>query len=153
MFKRSFWEVGQWLQGTAKTEEEAKQRFESSCSKCNKSAFCNEKLCPIAKTHEIKLLILETAKFLEGRKPCAPYKPRKYKKSTPEGNAKKAILNFLTRLSKEVTKRKVQLIIDDASVMAELGELESCYWILRNGKLFITAERVKNIIKSMEDKS
>lgn len=151
MYKRSFWEVGQWLQDTAKNEEEANKRFSDSCSKCNKQAFCNEKYCPIAKTHEIKLLLLEMERSHKGHATITHYTPRAYKKSSPEVNAKKAVLNFLTRISKEITSREIQIIVDDASVMAELGELESCYWVLRNGKLFKTAEKVKSIIAKIKE--
>lgn len=151
MYKRSFWEVGEWLQDTAKSEEEANKRFSDSCNKCNKQAICNEKFCPIAKTHEIKLLLLEVERSQKRRNPSTRYTPRAYKKSSPEVNAKKAVLNFLTRISKEITNRDIQIVVDDASVMAELGELESCYWTLRNSKLFKTAERVKSIIAKIKE--
>lgn len=153
MYKHSFWEVGQWLQSKAKTKDEAIKCFVDSCSKCNKQAICNEKFCPIAKTHETKLLLLEAEASQKRRERSATvyYTTRPYKPSTPHTKAKKAVLNFLTRISKEITKEEIQLIVDDASVMAELGELESCYWVLRNGKLLKTAEKVKSIISKVEE--
>lgn len=154
MFKRSWLEVAQYKQDTAKTVEEAKEQAHITCSLCNKQAMCNESICPFMKTHKAKILLLEAE---NGRKPKEKnyyiVKTRPYKKSTPKGNAKKAVLNFLTRLSKEVTNRKIALAIDDASVMAELEEFESCYWILRNAKLHITAERVKTIVSKIKEEN
>lgn len=147
MYKRSFWEVGEWLQETATTEAEANERFACSCNRCNKAAICNENKCPIAKAHETKLLILNTK---SSKKHQIFWKTRKYK-TTPQANIKKAVLNFLTRLSKVITDYDKQIIIDDASVMAELGELESAYWVLRNARLNKTAERVMSIIKGTKE--
>lgn len=148
MSKRSFWEVGQWLQATAKTASEANERFESSCDKCNKQAICNENRCPIYRAHETKLLSLEADKG-GGRVIIAH--TRAYKKATPEVKMKKALLNYLTRLSKVCTSRKQTLVIDDASVMVELGEYTMAYWMLKNAKLVKTAERVMYIIRKYKE--
>lgn len=147
MFKRSFWEQARYLQDTAKTVEEAKARAEKTCSLCNKQAYCNESLCPFMKAHKTKVLCLES----KGKGTVKVVKTRPYKKATPKANAKKAVLNYLTRITKEITDRRIQIIVDDASVMAELGELESCYWVLRNGKLLHTAERVKSIYAKIKE--
>ena len=104
--KRSFWEVGQWLQATAKTAEEAKERINSSCTKCNKAAMCNENICPIARAYKTRLEALKG----ENKGMVTYYTPRKYKKATPEVKTKKILLNYLTRLSKVCTSRKTMLL-------------------------------------------
>ena len=149
--KRSFWEVGQWLQATAKSTEEADERFESSCDRCNKAAICNERLCPIAKAHETKLLSLQADLTQKNRGPIQVVHTRAYKQATPEVKMRKTILSYLTKLSKICTSRSKQLIIDDASVMVELGEYTMAYWILKNGKLIKTAERIMELIRRYKE--
>lgn len=148
--KRSFWEIGTWLQATAKTAEEADERFESSCNRCNKQAICNENKCPIAKAHETRCLAIEAEKS-KGR---AYYiSVRKYKKATPEVKTRKVLLSYLTKLSKICTSRSKTLILDQASVMVELGEFTTAYWYLRNRKLVKTADKVKEIIRKYKEEN
>lgn len=147
--KRSFWEIGMWLQATAKTVEEADERFESSCNRCNKPN-CNENECPIAKAYNTRLAAIEGEK---GKGRIIIHTTRKYKKSSPETIAKKAALTYLTKISKVCTSRKKILIIDDASVMVELEEFTMAYWILKNGKLPKTAEKVMEIIRKYKEEN
>lgn len=151
--KRSFWEVGTWLQATAKNAEEAAERFESSCDRCNKAAMCDESRCPIYKVYQTRLIALEGEKSQKGKKESHFVHTRAYKKATPEVKTRKTILNYLTRLSKICTSRKKALILDDASVMVKLGEFTMAYWILKNGKLPKTAEKVMEIIRKYKEEN
>ena len=147
--KRSFWEVGQWLQITAKTVEEADERFESSCDRGNK-LNCNENKCPIAKAHEIRCLAIEAEK---SKGTIYYISTRKYKKITPEVKTRKILLSYLTKLSKICTSRSKTLILDQASVMVELGEFTTAYWYLRNRKLVKTADKVMEIIRKYKEEN
>lgn len=151
--KRSFWEVGQWLQATAKTAEDANERFECSCNRCNKQHICNEYKCPIFKAHETRLLSLEAERTQKSRPLNFEVKTRSYKKASPETKIRKALLSYLTKLSKLCTNRNKQLIIDDASVMVELEEYTMAYWILKNGKLVKTAERIMELIRKYKEEN
>ena len=142
--KRSFIEVGEWLQTTAKTAEDAKERFDSSCTRCNKQAVCKEQLCPIYKAHQTRLLILETN---QQSRPVVYITTRKYKKATLEVKMKKRLLNFLTRLANTTTNRKLELILDDVSVRVELQEYALGLYILESKKLVKTAARYKAIMQ------
>ena len=40
---------------------------------------------------------------------------------------------------------------NDASVMVELGEFTMAYWILKNGKLVKTADKVMEIVRKYKE--
>lgn len=132
--KMSFMEVGTMLQETARTREEAIERFCVSCNKCYKAGTCNERMCPIARMHEARLLYFD-AKVIAEHTPKHDnfLKVRQYNTS-PEIQTRKRILKTLTKVAHEFQEKGVErdkiLAVDNASVQAEDERYEDVFYIL-----------------------
>lgn len=129
------------LQDEAKTLEEAKTRFERSCSLCPKAGFCIEDKCYLAQLHKAKMTLLEAEELRKTTKVVIKIrKTRKY-------NRKGVVQRLLTNAAKRVVAYSQELAIDDASVFVELGDYESAYRVLKRNKLDDEAEALKKAIK------
>lgn len=130
------------LQDKAKTLEEAKTRFERSCSLCPKAGgFCVESKCYLAQSHAAKMALLEAEELRKTTKVVTEIrKTRKY-------NRKGVIQRLLTNAAKRMVAYSQELAIDDASVFVELGDYESAYRVLKRNKLDDEAEALKKAIK------
>ena len=129
------------LQDEAKTLEEAKTRFERSCSICPKAGFCIESKCYLAQLHTAKMTLLEAEELRKTTKVVTEiHKTRKY-------NRKGVVQRLLTNAAKRVVAYSQELAIDDASVFVELGDYESAYRVLKRNGLVNEAEALKKAIK------
>lgn len=129
------------LQDEAKTIEEAKTRFERSCSICPKAGFCIEDKCYLAQLHTAKMTLLEAEELRKTTKVVTEIrKTRKY-------NRKGVAQRLLTNAAKRVVAYSQELAIDDASVFVELGDYESAYRVLKRNGLDNEAEALKKAIK------
>ena len=129
------------LQDEAKTLEEAKTRFERSCSICPKAGFCIEEKCYLAQLHTAKMTLLEAEELRKTTKVVTEiHKTRKY-------NRKGVVQRLLTNAAKRVVAYSQELAIDDASVFVELGDYESAYRVLKRNGLDDEAEALKKAIK------
>lgn len=129
------------LQDEAKTLEEAKTRFERSCSICPKAGFCIEEKCYLAQLHTAKMTLLEAEELRKTTKVVTEIrKTRKY-------NRKGVIQRLLTNASKRVQAYSQELAIDDASVFVEFGDYASAYRVLKRNGLDNEAEALKKAIK------
>lgn len=129
------------LQDEAKTLEEAKTRFERSCSICPKAGFCIEDKCYLAQLHAAKMALLEAEELRKTTKVVVEVrKTRKY-------NRKGVAQRLLTNAAKRVVAYSQELAIDDASVFVELGDYESAYRVLKRNGLVDEAEALKKTIK------
>lgn len=129
------------LQDEAKTLEEAKTRFERSCSICPKAGFCIEEKCYLAQLHAAKMTLLEAEELRKTTKVVTEIrKTRKY-------NRKGVVQRLLTNATKRVVAYSQELAIDDASVFVELGDYESAYRVLKRNGLDNEAEALKKTIK------
>ena len=129
------------LQDEAKTLEEAKTRFERSCSICPKAGFCIESKCYLAQLHTAKMTLLEAEELRKTTKVVTEIrKTRKY-------NRKGVVQRLLTNAAKRVVAYSQELAIDDASVFVELGDYESAYRVLKRNGLDNEAEALKKAIK------
>ena len=129
------------LQDEAKTLEEAKTRFERSCSICPKAGFCIEEKCYLAQLHTAKMTLLEAEELRKTTKVVTEIrKTRKY-------NRKGVAQRLLTNATKRVVAYSQELAIDDASVFVELGDYESAYRVLKRNGLDDEAQALKKAIK------
>lgn len=129
------------LQDEAKTLEEAKTRFERSCSICPKAGFCIEDKCYLAQLHTAKMTLLEAEELRKTTKVVTEIrKTRKY-------NRKGVVQRLLTNAAKRVVAYSQELAIDDASVFVELGDYASAYRVLKRNGLDDEAEALKKAIK------
>ena len=129
------------LQDEAKTIEEAKTRFERSCSICPKAGFCIEEKCYLAQLHAAKMALLEAEELRKTTKVVVEVrKTRKY-------NRKGVAQRLLTNAAKRVVAYSQELAIDDASVFVELGDYASAYRVLKRNGLNEEAEALKKAIK------
>ena len=129
------------LQDEAKTLEEAKTRFERSCSICPKAGFCIEEKCYLAQLHTAKMTLLEAEELRKTTKVVTEIrKTRKY-------NRKGVVQRLLTNAAKRVVAYSQELAIDDASVFVELGDYASAYRVLKRNGLNEEAEALKKAIK------
>lgn len=129
------------LQDEAKTLEEAKTRFERSCSICPKAGFCIEEKCYLAQLHAAKMALLEAEELRKTTKVVVEVrKTRKY-------NRKGVAQRLLTNAAKRVVAYSQELAIDDASVFVELGDYASAYRVLKRNGLVDEAEALKKAIK------
>ena len=129
------------LQDEAKTLEEAKTRFERSCSICPKAGFCIEEKCYLAQLHTAKMTLLEAEELRKTTKVVTEiHKTRKY-------NRKGVAQRLLTNAAKRVVAYSQELAIDDASVFVELGDYASAYRVLKRNGLDDEAEALKKAIK------
>lgn len=129
------------LQDEAKTIEEAKTRFERSCSICPKAGFCIEDKCYLAQLHAVKMALLEAEELRKTTKVVVEVrKTRKY-------NRKGVAQRLLTNAAKRVVAYSQELAIDDASVFVELGDYASAYRVLKRNGLVNEAEALKKAIK------
>lgn len=129
------------LQDEAKTLEEAKTRFERSCSICPKAGFCLEDKCYLAQLHAAKMALLEAEELRKTTKVVVEVrKTRKY-------NRKGIAQRLLTNAAKRVVAYSQELAIDDASVFVELGDYASAYRVLKRNGLVDEAEALKKAIK------
>lgn len=129
------------LQDEAKTLEEAKTRFERSCSICPKAGFCIEEKCYLAQLHTAKMTLLEAEELRKTTKVVTEIrKTRKY-------NRKGVVQRLLTNAAKRVVAYSQELAIDDASVFVELGDYASAYRVLKRNGLVNEAEALKKAIK------
>ena len=129
------------LQDEAKTLEEAKTRFERSCSICPKAGFCIEEKCYLAQLHTAKMTLLEAEELRKTTKVVTEiHKTRKY-------NRKGVVQRLLTNAAKRVVAYSQELAIDDASVVVELGDYESAYRVLKRNGLDDEAQALKKAIK------
>lgn len=129
------------LQDEAKTIEEAKARFERSCSICPKAGFCIEDKCYLAQLHAAKMALLEAEELRKTTKVVVEVrKTRKY-------NRKGVAQRLLTNAAKRVIAYSQELAIDDASVFVELGDYASAYRVLKRNGLVDEAEALKKAIK------
>lgn len=129
------------LQDEAKTLEEAKTRFERSCSICPKAGFCIEEKCYLAQLHTAKMALLEAEELRKTTKVVTEI--RKTRKYDRKGVAQR----LLTNAAKRVVAYSQELAIDDASVFVELGDYESAYRVLKRNGLDNEAEALKKAIK------
>ena len=129
------------LQDEAKTLEEAKTRFERSCSICPKAGFCIEEKCYLAQLHTAKMTLLEAEELRKTTKVVTEI--RKTRKYDRKGVAQR----LLTNAAKRVVAHSKELAIDDASVFVELGDYESAYRVLKRNGLVDEAEALKKAIK------
>lgn len=134
------------LQDEAKTLEEAKTRFERSCSLCPKAGgFCIEGKCYLAQLHAAKMALLEAEELRKTTKVVTKIcKTRKY-------DRKGVAQRLLTNAAKRVVAHSQELAIDDASVFVELGDYESAYRVLKRNGLVDEAEALKKAIKGGEE--
>lgn len=129
------------LQDEAKTLEEAKMRFERSCSICPKAGFCVESKCYLAQLHASKMALLEAEEICKTTKVVVEFrKTRKY-------DRKGVVQRLLTNAAKRVQAHSQELAIDDASVFVELGDYESAYRVLKRDGLAEEARALKQVIK------
>lgn len=129
------------LQDEAKTLEEAKTRFERSCSICPKAGFCIEEKCYLAQLHTAKMTLLEAEELRKTTKVVTEIrKTRKY-------DRKGVVQRLLTNAAKRVVAYSQELAIDDASVFVELGDYESAYRVLKRNGLDDEAQALKKAIK------
>lgn len=129
------------LQDEAKTLEEAKTRFERSCSICSKAGFCIEEKCYLAQLHAAKMTLLEAEELRKTTKVVTEIrKTRKY-------NRKGVVQRLLTNAAKRVVAYSQELAIDDASVFVELEDYASAYRVLKRNGLVNEAEALKKAIK------
>lgn len=129
------------LQDEAKTLEEAKTRFERSCSICPKAGFCIEEKCYLAQLHTAKMALLEAEELRKTTKVVTEIrKTRKY-------NRKGVVQRLLTNAAKRVVAYSQELAIDDASVFVELGDYASAYRVLKRNGLDEEAQALKKAIK------
>ena len=129
------------LQDEAKTLEEAKTRFERSCSICPKAGFCIEDKCYLAQLHTAKMTLLEAEELRKTTRVVTEIrKTRKY-------NRKGVAQRLLTNAAKRVVAYSQELAIDDASVFVELGDYASAYRVLKRNGLDNEAEALKKAIK------
>lgn len=129
------------LQDEAKNLEEAKTRFERSCSICPKAGFCIESKCYLAQLHTAKMTLLEAEELRKTTKVVTEIrKTRKY-------NRKGVAQRLLTNAAKRVVAYSQELAIDDASVFVELGDYESAYRVLKRNGLDDEAQALKKVIK------
>lgn len=129
------------LQDEAKTLEEAKTRFEHSCSICPKAGFCIEEKCYLAQLHTAKMTLLEAEELRKTTKVVTEIrKTRKY-------NRKGVAQRLLTNAAKRVVAYSQELAIDDASVFVELGDYESACRVLKKNGLDDEAQALKKAIK------
>lgn len=129
------------LQDEAKTLEEAKTRFERSCSICPKAGFCIEDKCYLAQLHTAKMTLLEAEELRKTTKVITEiHKTRKY-------DRKGVAQRLLTNAAKRVVAYSQELAIDDASVFVELGDYASAYRVLKRNGLVDEAEALKKAIK------
>ena len=129
------------LQDEAKTLEEAKTRFERSCSICPKAGFCIEEKCYLAQLHTAKMTLLEAEELRKTAKVVTEI--RKTRKYDRKGVAQR----LLTNAAKRVVAYSQELAIDDASVFVELGDYASAYRVLKRNGLVDEAEALKKAIK------
>ena len=129
------------LQDEAKTLEEAKTRFERSCSICPKAGFCIEEKCYLAQLHTAKMALLEAEELRKTTKVVTEI--RKTRKYGRKGVAQR----LLTNAAKRVVAYSQELAIDDASVFVELGDYASAYRVLKRNGLVNEAEALKKAIK------
>ena len=129
------------LQDEAKTLEEAKTRFERSCSICPKAGFCIEDKCYLARLHTSKMALLEAEELRKTTKVVTEI--RKTRKYDRKGVAQR----LLTNAAKRVVAYSQELAIDDASVFVELGDYESAYRVLKRNGLDDEAQALKKAIK------
>ena len=129
------------LQDEAKTLEEAKTRFERSCSICPKAGFCIEEKCYLAQLHTAKMALLEAEELRKTTKVVVEV--RKTRKYDRKGVAQR----LLTNAAKRVVAYSQELAIDDASVFVELGDYASAYRVLKRNGLVDEAEALKKAIK------
>lgn len=129
------------LQDEAKTLEEAKTRFERSCSICPKAGFCIEEKCYLAQLHTAKMTLLEAEELRKTTKVVTEI--RKTRKYDRKGVAQR----LLTNAAKRVVAYSQELAIDDASVFVELGDYASAYRVLKRNGLVNEAEALKKAIK------
>ena len=129
------------LQDEAKTLEEAKTRFERSCSICPKAGFCIEDKCYLAQLHAAKMTLLEAEELRKTTKVVVEV--RKTRKYDRKGVAQR----LLTNAAKRVVAYSQELAIDDASVFVELGDYASAYRVLKRNDLVDEAEALKKAIK------
>ena len=130
------------LQDEAKTLEEAKTRFERSCSLCPKAGgFCIEGKCYLAQSHAAKMALLEAEELRKTTKVVTEI--RKTRKYDRKGVAQR----LLTNAAKRVVAYSQELAIDDASVFVELGDYASAYRVLKRNGLDNEAEALKKAIK------
>lgn len=129
------------LQDEAKTIEEAKTRFERSCSICPKAGFCIEDKCYLAQLHTAKMTLLEAEELRKTTKVViAVRKTRKY-------DRKGVALRLLTNATKKVEARYQELALDNASVYVDMGDYASAYRVLKKNGLGDEAEALKKAIK------
>lgn len=129
------------LQDEAKTIEEAKKRFEYSCSICPKAGFCIEEKCYLAQLHAAKMAMLEAEELRKTTKVVIEVrKTRKY-------DRKGVVQRLLTNAAKRVQAYAQELAIDDASVFVELGDYASAYRVLKRNGLNEEAEALKKALK------
>lgn len=129
------------LQDEAKTLEEAKTRFERSCSICPKAGFCIEEKCYLAQLHAAKMAMLEAEELRKTTK--VVIEVRKTRKYDRKGVAQR----LLTNAAKRVQAYSQELAIDDASVFVELGDYASAYRVLKRNGLVDEAEALKKALK------
>lgn len=129
------------LQDEAKTLEEAKTRFERSCSICPKAGFCIEDKCYLAQLHTAKMTLLEAEELRKTTKVVVEV--RKTRKYDRKGVAQR----LLTNAAKRAVAYSQELAIDDASVFVELGDYASAYRVLKRNGLNEEAEALKKAIK------
>ena len=129
------------LQDEAKTLEEAKTRFERSCSICPKAGFCIEDKCYLARLHTSKMALLEAEELRKTTKVVTEI--RKTRKYDRKGVAQR----LLTNAAKRVVAYSQELAIDDASVFVELGDYASAYRVLKRNGLDEEAQALKKAIK------
>ena len=129
------------LQDEAKTLEEAKTRFERSCSICPKAGFCIEEKCYLAQLHTAKMTLLEAEELRKTTKVVTEIR------KTQKYNRKGVVQRLLTNAAKRVVAYSQELAIDDASVFVELGDYESAYRVLKRNGLDNEAEALKKAIK------
>lgn len=129
------------LQDEAKTLEEAKTRFERSCSICPKAGFCIEGKCYLAQLHTSKMALLEAEELRKTTRVTTEIrKTRKY-------DRKGVILRLLTNATKKVEARYQELALDDASVYVDIGDYASAYRTLVKAGLTNEAQALKKAIK------
>lgn len=129
------------LQDEAKTLEEAKTRFERSCSICPKAGFCIEGKCYLAQLHKAKTALLEAEELRKTTRVTTEIrKTRKY-------DRKGVILRLLTNATKKVEARYQELALDDASVYVDIGDYASAYRTLVKAGLTNEAQALKKAIK------
>ena len=129
------------LQDEAKTLEEAKTRFERSCSICPKAGFCIESKCYLAQLHTAKMTLLEAEELRKTTKVVTEiHKTRKYDR---KGVAKRLI----TLAYKQIKAHSKELALDAASVYFEMGDYENAIITLEKNGFNREAQAVKNIAK------